>query len=44
MDDPNVNKSILGKLDEKKDKGFKPLADAQSVVLFMCVTIASAKE
>ena len=39
MDGPNVNKSILGKLDEKKkEKG------AQSVVLFMCVTIASAKE
>ena len=27
MDGPNVNKSILGKLDEKKkEKGFKPLA------------------
>ena len=25
MDGPNVNKSILGKLDEKKEKGFKPL-------------------
>ena len=26
MDGPNVNKSILGKLDEKKEKGFKRLA------------------
>ena len=27
MDGPNVNKSILGKLDEKKkEKGFKPVA------------------
>ena len=26
MDGPNVNKSILGKLDKKKEKGFKPLA------------------
>ena len=26
MDGPNVNKSILGKLDEKKEKSFKPLA------------------
>ena len=26
MDGPNVNKLILGKLDEKKEKGFKPLA------------------
>ena len=26
MDGPNVNKSILGKLDEKKEKGFKPFA------------------
>ena len=25
MDGPNVNKSILGKLDEKKEKGFKAL-------------------
>ena len=25
MDGPNVNKSILGKLDEKKEKGFRPL-------------------
>ena len=45
MDGPNVNKSILGKLDEKKkEKGSSHLPDAQSVVLFMCVTIASAKE
>ena len=26
IDGPNVNKSILGKLDKKKEKGFKPLA------------------
>ena len=26
MDDLNVNKSILGKLDKKREKGFKPLA------------------
>ena len=26
MGGSNVNKSILGKLDEKKEKGFKPLA------------------
>ena len=45
MDGPNVNKSILGKLDEKKKERFSShLSDAQSVVLFMCVTIASAKE
>ena len=25
MDGPNVNKSILGRLDEKKEKGYKPL-------------------
>ena len=43
MDGPNVNKSILGKLDEKKEKCFKPLVRC-SVVLFMRVTIASAKE
>ena len=41
MDGPNVNKSILGKLDEK-EKGSKPLARCP-VILFMCVTIASAK-
>ena len=44
MDGPNVNKSILGKLDEKKkEKCFKPLVRCP-VVLFMCVTIASAKK
>ena len=26
MDGPNVNKLFLGKLDEKKEKGFKPLS------------------
>ena len=38
MDGPNVNKSILGKLDEnKKEKGFKPLARcAVSCLIHVC--------
>ena len=45
MDGPNVNKSILGSwMKRRRRKVSSHLSDTQSVVLFMCVTIASAKE
>ena len=45
MDGPNVNKSILESwMKRTRRKVSSHLPDAQSVVLFMCVTIASAKE
>ena len=36
MDGPNVNKSILGKLDEKKEKCFKPTCQMLSCLIHVC--------
>ena len=39
MDGPNVNKSILGKLDEKEErKVFKPLVRCPSQLSYSCVS------
>ena len=37
MDGPNVNKSILGKLDEK-EKGFKPFCQMPCQLSYSCVS------
>ena len=45
MDGPNVNKSILESwMKRRRRKVSSHLSDSQSVVLIMCVTIASANE
>ena len=44
MDGPNVNKSIMEKLNQvKREKGFQALIYALQAASFMCATTASSK-